>query len=219
MSAGFLFFAEKLPHPMKGTFLLISIAFFLLSSSRIVKAQDWEFKKERDGIKVYTREEPNSAMKSFKGVTDLHTSMEKVMEVVGNVQNNDWWDKNITEIRILFHEKDRFVKYYLVYDVPWPLTDRDLCVESKFSADPVTGERFVNSVSLLNVVPERKDRVRIKKYWQKWIIQPKGKGVVHVTLEGSVDPGGIVPAWLYNMVITETPLKVISGIKKRVEAP
>jgi len=143
--------------------------------------------------------------------------MDKVCNLIGNVKNVDWWDKNLREINVLSYEEDKNIKYYLVYDVPWPFTDRDLCVEAKITTDPVTGQRVVYSVPLLNVIPEKPDLIRIKNYWQKWIIQPMNKGNIYVILEGFVDPAGSVPAWLYNMVITETPLKIIRGIKGRVE--
>ncbi len=47
------------------------------------------------------------------------------------------------------------------------------------------------------------------------ICQAKTEGGDVQHLEGFTDPGGIVPAWLLNMVIVETPLKVMEGIKKR----
>jgi hypothetical protein len=36
-----------------------------------------------------------------------------------------------------------------------------------------------------------------------------------VTLEGSVNPGGNIPAWLFNMVITETPLKMLHSLREK----
>jgi hypothetical protein len=42
-------------------------------------------------------------------------------------------------------------------------------------------------------------------------------GVIRLTLEGFVDPAGNVPSWLYNMVIVETPLKVMRRVKKFVQ--
>ena len=41
-------------------------------------------------------------------------------------------------------------------------------------------------------------------------------GYIHVLLEGFVDPGGNIPPWLYNMVITETPLTVMRALRERV---
>ena len=119
---------------------IFSILFALVFSHAIV-AQSWDFIKEKEGIKIYTRKEGGSSLKSFKGVTDIHAPAEKVFNLIGNVKNLDWWDKNVKEIRVISFEPEKLIKYYLVYDVPWPLNDRDLCVEAKITFDPVTGEK------------------------------------------------------------------------------
>jgi hypothetical protein len=180
-------------------------------------AQDWEFVKEKDGIKIYTRKEPGNDLKSFRGIMEIRSTMARVTHLVGNVHNHDWWDENVKEIKILYFEENKHFKYYLVYDVPWPLSDRDLCVDARVTDDPVTGTRVIMAKPLDNTVPVKEDVVRITKYWQKWTIQPLDKGMIRLTLEGFVDPGGSVPSWLYNMVITDTPLRVLSGVKERVE--
>jgi hypothetical protein len=180
-------------------------------------SQNWEFVKERDGISIYTRSADNTSLKSFKGEAEIHCSLERIYEMIGNVENVDWWDDDIRDLKILSHVKDRFVNYYLVYDVPWPMTDRDLCVQAHIFTDTAKGYRTVFAEPLADQVPEKDGIVRIKRYWQKWTIQDKGNNRVHLTLEGFVDPAGNVPAWLYNMVITDTPLKIMRGIKKRVE--
>jgi hypothetical protein len=179
--------------------------------------QDWNFVKEKDGIKVFTKKEQGNNLKSFKATTDVHSTIEKVYNLIGNVDNHDWWDKNLSEIRVLLKEKDKHYQYYLVYDVPWPLSDRDLCVDARVTTDPVTGKRVISATPLPNMIPEKPECVRIKKYWQRWTIIPMDKGVIRLILEGFVDPGGSVPDWLYNMVITDTPLKVMRGVKARVE--
>jgi len=201
-------------HKNLTNFLIVLFQLFILED---LIGQKWDFIKEKDGIKIYTRKEANTSLKSFRGEVTFHTQMAKVCNLIGNVKNVDWWDKNLREINVLSYEEDKNIKYYLVYDVPWPFTDRDLCVEAKITTDPVTGQRVIYSVPLPDVIPEKPDLIRIKNYWQKWIIQPMDKGNIYVILEGFVDPAGSVPAWLYNMVITETPLKIIRGIKSRVE--
>lgn len=182
-------------------------------------AQPWEFIKERDGIKIFTRKEKGSPLKSFKGVMEIHTSMNMVATVVGNVKNFDWWDDDIRKIDVLENVDNLYSKYYLIYDVPWPLMDRDLCVDARVTIDSVTGTKVILARPLPDVIPEEEDIIRIKNYWQKWTIQPLNDGMIRLTLEGFVDPGGIVPAWLYNMVITDTPLNLMAEVKKRVEIP
>jgi hypothetical protein len=195
----------------------IAVFIFMIGTG-CVYSQTWDFIKEKEGVKIYTRKENNSSLKSFKGVVDLHTQMDKVCNLIGNVKNVDWWDKNLREIKVLLYEKDKHIQYYLVYGAPWPVTDRDLCVDANITTDPVTGIRTIYSVPLPDVIPENPEYVRIKDYWQKWIIQDMKNGIIHITLEGYVDPAGSVPDWIYNMVITDTPLKIIRGIKERLES-
>jgi hypothetical protein len=195
-----------LPFPFVLTLFLFFICLHL-------EAQSWDFIKEKEGIKIYTRKEANSDIKSFRGEAFLHAKYENVIDLIGNPDNLDWWADDLKEIRILSYEKGKHVQYYLIYDVPWPITDRDLVVDAVINTNPVTGIRTVEAKPLEDVIPEKSDLVRIKKYWQKWTVTPVKPGLVQIILEGTVDPGGNVPAWLYNMVITETPLKVIRSVK------
>ncbi len=196
---------------------LIVVFLFSLALSYSMEAQSWDFIKEKDGIRIFTRKEGGNSLKSFRGVAEIHAPIEDVYNLIGNVKNLDWWDKNLREIKVLHYEKEKRAQYYLVYDSPWPVTDRDLCVDATITTDPVTGVRTIRAVPLENVVPENHAYVRIKEYRQSWILTPTGKGVVHAVLEGYVDPAGRVPDWIYNMVITDTPLKIIRGIKQRLE--
>lgn len=196
--------------------LILVFSLFLLVAINDVSGQQWKFIKEVSGIKIYTRDEVNSSLKSFKGEITIKANPEKVCLIIGNARNVDWWDKNIIELKVLDFVENKYARYYLVYDVPWPFARRDLVLESRISIDPLTGDRIVYSKPLFKTIPEKPGLVRIKKYWQKWTIQTMDNGYVHVVLEGFVDPGGIIPSWLYNSVITETPLKVMKALRERV---
>lgn len=179
-------------------------------------AQTWKLVKDKDGIKVYTRDEPNSNLKSFKGEANFTTNLKYLCARIGNLDNLDWWDDDVKDVKILHHERDKLIRYYFVYDAPWPFTDRELCVEAHITKDPTAGLLIVHATPFVCQIAERKDAVRIKNYWQRWTIQDTGNGNFHVTLEGFLDPGGNIPSWLYNMVITDTPMKVIRNLRESV---
>jgi hypothetical protein len=48
-------------------------------------------------------------------------------------------------------------------------------------------------------------------------MEPLGNGLVHVVLEGTVDPAGHIPTWIVNMVITDTPLNIMTKARNVVE--
>jgi hypothetical protein len=99
--------------------------------------------------------------------------------------------------------------------LPWPFKNRDIVTETTITTDTVSGVRKYVARPLPNKVPEKSNLVRLKEYQQIWTVQPEEHGYVHVTLEGSVNPGGNIPAWLFNMVITETPLKMLHSLREK----
>jgi hypothetical protein len=181
-----------------------------------MKAQSWEFIKEKDSLEIYTRTEAGKSLKSYRGITIMNAPAENIFTVMEYVNNTDWWDKNLTQIKVLLYEKDKRAQCYMVYDLPAPVTDRDLCVNITVSIDTMTGERTIDAVAVNGVIAENDDLVRIKDYRQTWTISPLGKEKTHVVLEGFIDPAGAVPDWLSNMLLTDTPLKAISGLRERM---
>ena len=194
------------------------IASILLQTLALsLTGQTWDFAKEKDNIRLYTRREKNSSFKSFRGEAEIRADMEKVGALIGNPSNSDWWGDDVHEIKVLYFEKGKHIRYYFVYDVPWPFTDRDLVADVSISRDSVSGVMTVFSQPLPDVVPERTGIIRVNSFWQKWTVQPLNNGMIHLTLEGFVDPAGSVPAWLYNMVLVDIPLRLLREVQKRVQ--
>ena len=192
------------------------LSFLLLLVSNRLFSQQWTFAKAKDGIKVYTRVENNSSWKSFRGEVTFSAPIEKVCAMLGNDKNIDWWDKAITDVKVLGYEENKFVQYYMIYNVPWPFTNRDIVTETKITDDKATGVWLFTASPLDGKVPENPNLVRIKHYKQTWTVEPMDNGNVHVIIEGEADPGGNIPSWLYNMIIIETPLKMLNSLREKV---
>jgi hypothetical protein len=178
-------------------------------------AQPWQFFREKDGIRLYLRQETNKNFRSFRGETRFRGNYEKACSLVGNPANLDWWGNDIRNIRVLHFEKDKLIRYYFVYDVPWPFTDRDLVAEVKLSENSRINKKTVSARQLPGAVPLNKNFVRVDDFWQQWTIQLLENGEISVILEGYIDPAGEVPAWLYNMVIVDIPMRLLREIRHR----
>lgn len=198
----------------KKIFLLITIVLFSIISAF---SQEWDFVKEKDGIKIYTRKEGGETLKSFRGEAVFNTTIEKISSKLGTKNNFDWWDEDLRDVRIIDMVEDKYISYYLMYPVPWPLSNRDLCAKANITIDTINKRKIVQAQPIPTAVPERKGCIRIQKFYQKWDVQAIDDHHVQVILEGFIDPAGIVPAWIYNMVITDTPLKVMRALRSHVE--
>lgn len=191
--------------------------FLLVISGLYINAQVWECAKDRDGIKIYTCHDTASSYKLFKGEIDLHSDVATVSKLIEDVRNFDIWDDDIKLIKVLDYKPGKFIKYYVQYDVQWPFTDRDLCVEAKITTDSLSGVRIISSWSAPDLLPVDSQYVRIEQFWQKWTIAPVAPGKVHLTLEGFADPAGEVPAWLSNMAITNSPMNMLKKIRESLK--
>ena len=182
-----------------------------------VAAQPWNFAKEEAGIRIYTRKEIGHSIKSYKGEATIRASAVKVIAMLEDIHHTDWWDKSVRIERIISYEKNRSARYYLVYELPWPVTDRDLAVEVRVEQDLRNRTTRIIAGPLTGLVPERDDRVRIKAYAQSWTVKESGPEQCHVVLEGFADPSGSVPDWIINSIIVDTPLKLIREVRSRME--
>jgi hypothetical protein len=179
--------------------------------------QDWKYIKERKGIKLYTRKGKNSSFKPFKGETDIFSNMEELTRIILDVENSSDWDESIKEIKLLEEKPGKMIRYYVSYNVRWPFNDRDLCVEAKVIDDTISGSRTVKALPVPGMLPEIEGVERIKNYYQNWTLVPKTSDTIHVILEGMVDPGGGVPAWLVNMVVLNTPFNIIYNLREQAK--
>lgn len=202
---------------MKTNFLwfLILISFVLMNEPVI--AQPWQFVKEEPGIKIYTRKESGRSIKSYKGEATIKAPAAKVVAMLEDIHHTDWWDKNVRMVKVISYEKNRSAKYYIEYDLPWPVIDRDLAVEVRVEHDVQNGTTKIIAGPLNGVVPVNPDKVRIKAYSQSWTVKEAGPGTCHVVLEGYADPAGSVPDWLINSIIVDSPLKLIRQVRSRME--
>ena len=133
------------------------------------------------------------------------------------MNNTDWWDKSLSQIKVLRYVKNKLAQYYLVYDLPWPVIDRDICVSVSDSIDYNTGIYKLKATPLTGIIAEQKDKIRIKDYYQTWTVKSIGKNLSLVDLEGYVDPAGSIPDWVFNMVIFNIPINSIEGVKHQME--
>jgi hypothetical protein len=195
--------------------LHLALIFIILSLSSSLSAQPWTFIKERDGVRLYTCQQEGTSFKSFHGEVDFKGDFEKLCSLVGDPSNLDWWADNVKSIQVLYFEKNKKIGYYFEYHVPWPFANRDLVTGVQINKDSITGIKTIYSSPLPGVVPINHGLVRVTDYWQKWTLQPLGNGKIHVTLEGFIDPAGDVPAWLYNIVVVDIPLKLLQEVRKK----
>jgi hypothetical protein len=191
-------------------FLLLTVLSFAAGK------EDWELKKDENGIKVYTRLSEGSNLKEVRVVNEVHSSLSAIVALLLDTKNYPSWIYACSEAQTLKLVNDKEQYQYTVTDVPWPVSDRDVVSYFKIEQNAPTGIVTMTNSGMADYIPEKSGRVRVQHFQSKYTLTPAEDGIVKVEFELYLDPGGSVPAWLINANIVTAPYNTTVSMSKQL---
>ena len=180
-------------------------------------SQEWNLKKEEDGIKIFTRFIPGTEFEEVRCTVSIKTRLSSFVAMLKDIEGYTEWAFNCVETKLLETINDTVLIYYTHTSLPWPANDRDLILRLSLYQDPLTFEVKTNAYSVPGFVKEKEGIVRITNAKTAWNLSPRPGGFVEVDYFASFGAGGSIPAWLINSTITYGPLQSMQKIKKLLE--
>jgi START domain len=177
----------------------------------------WKLKRDKGDVKVYMRNVEGSKIKELKFTTNIRASLNTIAYVLTNVEGFDNWVYASVTSETIKKISDTEVYYYTEMDFPWPLSNRDLVLYSKFWQDPKTLALHSVTTSAHWMKPGLEDIVRITLADLRWSFTPAGNGNVHVDYYLKSDPGGSIPAWLVNLAADQGPMQTMVKFKDELK--
>jgi len=195
------------------TTILITLSFSLFAAG-----DNWELSLEKNDIKVYTRPVEGSSMDEFMGVTVINAPIETCAAVLRDVPAQPQWMGDCLKARVLkVINKDRLVAYN-VLNGTWPLSDRDLQIDTSFDENYKNGKVVVSmKVYPETLVPVNKSYVRVTDFAAKCILEKIDDSKTKVTYINRINPMAPVPAAIANRVVRKNPYNTLKGMKKMVK--
>jgi hypothetical protein len=195
------------------------IALAIASVSTYGRAADWQPTKERDGVQLYAKNDPNEGLKSFKGVIRIKASMKQALAAVLVRESFPEWVFNMLEDKTLPTDNADQSYCYMWIKGVWPTSDRDTVARVTVEQNPKTFAVAVVAKSTeQNRVPLQKERVRMTNMYSGFTVVPVSATETEVQLEGVADPAGSIPNFVTNMVAGDLPAKTLTALKARLEA-
>ncbi len=200
------------------------ILFTLLFSSTLEAKNPWQLTKEKEGIQIYVRDNPNSALKIFRGVTTIPAKLSSLVAVLDDVKAMPKLLHNCQSAKTLKEVGNTSSTIYVVTKMQWPVKNRDSIVYSVLSQDKKTKKVLIKMQSQPKAVPLKQGMVRVQTmsgYWEFMpiIIAGKNSGKVKVTYELSLDPGGNLPKFLVNTLAVDFPFNTLKNLRQLVKKP
>jgi hypothetical protein len=180
---------------------------------------DWTLKSGKEGISIYTRTFPDSKFKAIRVELDLETSLSRMVAVLLDVNAGVDWVYATKSSVLLKRVSPAEVVYYSEVNIPWPFNNRDFIAKLKVTQDSGTRVVTIDGPTVADYMPEKKDIVRVVRSQGKWVLTPAGRGRIHVQYTLRTDPGGDIPAWLFNLFATRGPMESFEKLKEQLKKP
>lgn len=178
----------------------------------------WEKASEKEGIVVYTSSVSSSSLKAYRGEVEVRTTLSAVVALITDVENFSKWMPRTANPKLIKGTRENYI-YYIETPAPWPVQNRDAVSEVTVKQDSKTLKVRIEFQSASGHVPLREGFLRIPHSKGLWELTPRPNGLVHIIYQAHADPGGQVPAWLSNQVVTETPFDALKNLRLEVAKP
>lgn len=201
---------------MHNSILFIKLLIFSLLPTFLVAQEEWELKKNSDGITVWWRATEGTDIKEIKIQLEVEASLNTIVSVMSDVPAYEEWVYS-TEKSELVEDPGSDVIYYNVMDFPWPMDDRDLVMRTSVVQDPDTKVITSKSTAVPEKVPYNKGMIRVEMTETEWVITPLATNKARIDYLLISDPGGSIPAFLINIASDYGPYKTMKAFRERAQ--
>lgn len=200
---------------MRPVFRFLMLAFCLLPACSL--ADEWRQVRtasERMDVSIWVMPVEGNPLNAFRGQTEVPYPLLTAIAVLADVENYPEWVFQCHSARLMPEISDDLV--YIHIKGIWPVSDRDGVARTTIIQDPDTLKTTLHSIAAHGVLDEVKDTVRLPALDNRFILEPLADGWTRITFETFVDPGGMIPAWLANLVATRAPLTTLQKMHERM---
>ncbi len=198
-------------------YILVLICLLLQTTAQC--QEDWKLKKDKNGIKVYSRKTPNFKFDELKVDCIFEGKMSQLAAVILDVNNQYQWVYKTAKSELLKQVTDADLFYYSEIECPWPFDNRDLIARMTITQNTSTKILSIVAKSVDDYLPHKKNLVRVKYSSALWTITPLSNVQFKVEYKIQIDPGDGVPAWILNMFATNGPYESFKNLKDKIMLP
>jgi hypothetical protein len=195
-----------------------NLIIFLLIMPFFCLAQNWELKKNEDGIAVYTRKLNNERYKEIKVLCEFKGTAARLTKILQDVDHHSDWVYNTKESHLVKRKNKDTLTYYSIATLPWPVSNRDFVVQLSFTPDPENKVLKIRAQSVGGLVLDKPGLIRVPYCLGLWTVTTLPANRIKIEYTFSTNPGGAIPAWLVNFTATAGPFNSFKNLKRIMES-
>ena len=196
------------------------IAALVLCGSQLSAEEEWDLKRDRDGIQVHTRSVSGSPYDEVRAETVVQgVRLSSLVALVMDADACAAWADRCAESYVVDTLSDTEALVYTHNDLPFPVKDRDVVSHARWEQDPETFTVRMVSEAVSGYVEEQRGRQRLTEANVSWQFVPLADGSIRVINQAHINPGSNLPGWITNMLLIDTPFETMKAYLEEVRAP
>lgn len=182
------------------------------------RATPWEKFDEADGIAVFRREVPGTALIALRGEGVVNAPIVRVASVLVDPKRGPEWIDSLAEARCVRRVSDTEYVEWDHVKTPFVLADRDFVFDVKFDVLKDKKQVLLAYHSVNDPAAPKTDYVRGVFPFGKFVLTPLDHGKkTRVLAEVLADPKGSVPKWIVNLFQKSWPHDTLVNLRSEMQ--
>jgi len=191
-----------------------------ISALPLLAAEDWELRRDRDSIEVFTKPVEGSRYSAVKTSTIMQDiKLASLVALIKDAEACPEWADKCAESYVYEQVSETESYIYTHNSMPFPVKDRDVLAHVRWNQDPNSLEVVMLSDAVEGMMEEIRRRVRLTEASASWRFKPLEDGSIEITNEAHINPGSALPGWVTNMLLVDTPFQTMKSFVEEVRNP
>lgn len=170
---------------------------------------------DKEGIKIYLTKLDTTPFKEYRAIMTVKANIDSVAKQILDIKSLQKWNFKTRKSELIRKVSDTSWIFYMNHHLGWPIQDRDHV--SKVTLIKKEAEQTITIFPANNVLKEKEGIVRLKNFKGYWYLKKISENQTLVMQQIYGNPGGSIPAFMVNMVVTKGPFESFKELRKRVE--
>lgn len=170
---------------------------------------------DKEGIKIYLTKLDTTPFKEYRAIMTVKANIDTVAKQILDIKSLQKWNFKTRKSELIRKVSDTSWIFYMNHHLGWPVQDRDHV--SRVTLIKKDKEQTITILPANNVLKEKQGIVRLTNFKGFWYLKKISENQTLVVQQIYGNPGGSVPAFMVNMVVTKGPFESFKELRKRVE--
>jgi hypothetical protein len=156
-------------------------------------SNQWELELDKDGVTVYSLKSPDSALKKFKAIARIKTTLNRAVAAMldPDLENCVDWNKNCVIVQSIepWNQQGQYLINYVRSNSSPPIPSRDNVVKIHVTQDAKSKAVLVEFTALPDRLPKNDCCYRVAHMRNSWRYTPVENGEIEIEHLQDVDRG------------------------------